>query len=379
MSTSTPIFNENGEIIMVVTNTRDKDLVEKFMAALEVERLKTAKYKTALKYLSESKTDSKNPVAIDPRMNEILGTCRIIDRSDSTVLIQGESGTGKEVITRFIHNNSLRNKEILIPVNCSAIPQELLESEFFGYERGAFTGASLNGKPGFFEMADNGTLFLDEIAELPLSMQSKLLRVLETGEIQRLGGTKIYQSNVRIIAATNRNLKSLVDEKIFRGDLFYRLNVIPVYLPPLRERPADIPALANKFLEEFNRKYGLKKYLSQQSMDSLLSYSWPGNIRELRNVIERMVITTEIEELNFRASNDYPECPRREERPAGGSDIDFASGPLKEVLRNIETRYIQKVLEGCNGNVTHAADKLGIHRTMLHRKLKEINAPLRED
>ncbi len=229
----------------------------------------------------------------------------MIARTDSTVLITGESGTEKEVIARFIHRNSFRFREPFIPVNCAAIPEELMESEFFGYDKGAFSGANSRGKLGFFEMADNGTLFLDEIGELSLNLQSKLLRVLETGEFQRFGGVAIKKSDVRLVAATNKDLASMVTRGVFREDLYYRLNVIPVSIPPLRERPEDILKLSDKFLKEFNAKFGTDKAFSKNLLVNFMNYSWPGNARELRNLIERLVIISSGKELNYDFKGDY--------------------------------------------------------------------------
>jgi len=194
MATSKPLLDENGEIVMVITNARDKDLVENYIAALEKERTTVHRYKTAVEYLSEVDSGNKELVAESPQMKQIIKTSNFIAKADSTVMLIGETGTGKEVMARYIHRNSLRSKEPFIPVNCAAIPHELLESEFFGYVRGAFSGANPQGKPGLFEIADKGTLFLDEIAELPLAMQSKLLRILESGEVQRLGDTNVYRA-----------------------------------------------------------------------------------------------------------------------------------------------------------------------------------------
>lgn len=371
MSTSMPLLDESGEVVMVITNTRDKDLVEKYMTALEEERAKADRYKTAMAYLSDLDLDNKTPVTQSPAMRKVMATINVIAKVDSTVMLLGESGTGKEVAARYIHRQSTRAKEPFIPVNCAAIPHELLESEFFGYTRGAFTGANPQGKPGLFEIADKGTLFLDEIAELPLSIQSKLLRILETGEVQRLGATAIHRTNVRIIAATNRDLKQMVRTGPFRDDLYYRLNVIPINLPPLRERPEDIVELATKFLEEYNKKYGLKKAFSANTIQAFLGYSWPGNIRELRNVIERLAITSAGDELEFEADGSPGAKATCDEEVYAFASLD---GTLKEVLKAVEKQYINKVMTACNGRVADAAQRLGIHRTLLYKKITPKSA-----
>lgn len=369
MVTSKPIMNEINDIVMVITNARNKELVDNYIEALKKERTNAQLYKTAVKYLSEMDLENKEIVAESKQMRQIIRTSNIIAKTDSTVMLIGETGTGKEVMARHIHRNSLRSKEPFIPVNCAAIPHELLESEFFGYVRGAFSGANPQGKPGLFEIADKGTLFLDEIGELPLSMQSKLLRVIESSETKRLGDTTIYQANVRFIAATNRDLKAMISQKLFRSDLYYRLNVIPISLPLLKERPEDILALAQKFLEELNKKYALKKTFSTQAIQAFLNYSWPGNVRELRNVIERLVITTASDVLNpeddslvnkmrLKTELNYPESKRM-----------VYQGTLKSVIKSVEEEYVNQVLAECGGRIGEAARRLGIHRTMLYRKM----------
>ncbi|AFQ43692.1 sigma-54 interaction domain-containing protein [Desulfosporosinus meridiei] len=371
MATSKPLLDEKGEIVMVITNARDKDLVEEYIAALEKERSIVHRYKTAVEYLSEVDSGNKEIVAESPQMKQIIKTSNVIAKTDSTVMLIGETGTGKEVMARHIHRNSYRSKEPFIPVNCAAIPHDLLESEFFGYVRGAFSGANPQGKPGLFEIADKGTLFLDELAELPLSMQSKLLRVLESSEIKRLGDTNIHNINVRFIAATNRDLKTMINQKQFRSDLYYRLNVIPINLPALKDRPEDILAFAHKFLEELNKKYSLKKQFSTQATQLLFNYNWPGNVRELRNVIERLVITSSSDILNFDEDSLVNRKPSlKNEQRCQQISRDY-QGTLKNVIKSVEEEYINQVLAECGGRIREAAQRLGIHRTMLYRKLKD--------
>ncbi|TGE38489.1 AAA family ATPase [Desulfosporosinus fructosivorans] len=368
MATSKPLMDEGGDIIMIITNARDKDLVDQYIAALDKERTSVHRYKTAVEYLSEVDLENKEIVAESQQMRKIMRISNVIARTDSTVMLIGETGTGKEVMARHIHRNSLRSKEPFIPVNCAAIPHELLESEFFGYVRGAFSGANPHGKPGLFEIADKGTLFLDEIAELPLAMQSKLLRVLESSEVQRLGDTKTYHADVRFIAATNRDLKAMISQKLFRSDLYYRLNVIPISLPSLKDRTEDILAFAHKFLEELNRKYALKKQFSTQATQLLFNYNWPGNVRELRNVIERLVITSAGDILNFEDDSLVNSKTRLESAESLPSINTRYKGTLKDVIKAVEGEYINQVLTECGGRVGEAAKRLGIHRTMLYRK-----------
>ncbi len=367
MSTSMPIMDENHRVAMIVTTTINQDIVDTYAAAIEKEKIKSEQYKSAATYLENLGISGEELISMSPVMQSIRSEASLIARTDSTVFISGESGTGKEVIARFIHKNSNRRNEPFIPVNCAAIPGELMESEFFGYEKGAFSGASPSGKLGFFEMASKGTLFLDEVGELPLHMQSKLLRVLESGEFKRVGGTRFIKTDVRLIAATNRNMEYQVRQKLFREDLFYRLNVLPIILPPLRERPEDIIALAERFLIRYNTKFGSNKVFSKDFLQSMINYSWPGNGRELRNLIERLVIVTPGQELEYELlSNGNPvrtDC--RED--SGNTENQML--PLKDAVRDFEARYINRMLSQCEGRVSRAAEQLGIHRTQIYRKL----------
>ncbi len=370
LSTSTPIIDKTGELRLVVTNSRDENLVGKFRVALEQEKKQTDRYKNVIEYLNSTKVEKEAPVAESPQMRQVIAMSNVIAATDSTVMILGESGTGKEVIARYIHRKSLRSQEPFIPVNCAAIPSELLESEFFGYVRGAFSGASSQGKPGLFEIADKGTLFLDELAELPLAMQSKLLRVIESGEVKRVGGTTFQKMNVRLIAATNRDLASMVAQKLFRSDLYYRLNVIPINLPRLSERPEDLVNLASRFLDEFNKKYDFHKRFSEQALEAFLTYSWPGNVRELRNVVERLVITSADDELYFQDGTP----PGTGSPPGENAELPLRlpyQGTLKEVTKQLSQQYIDQVIADCGGRIGEAAKKLGIHRSQLYRRRTE--------
>lgn len=283
--------------------------------------------------------DVTNIVGNSQVMRQIFDMVKRVSSSKSTILVTGESGTGKELIAQAIHQNSPRYEKPFVAVSCGAIPETLLESELFGYMKGAFTGAVSN-KIGLFELADQGTLFLDEIGELPLMIQVKLLRVLQERQFKRVGGTKDISVDVRVIAATNRDLRKMVDDNTFRGDLFYRLNVIPIHLPPLRERKEDIPILAQHFLEKYNREIG--KHFTQitdEAMAKLLAYAWPGNIRELENVIERAVAlesepTIKVDSLpeNIRGSVDYVAAQIPADIPAEGIDLELVVGEIEKDL-----------------------------------------------
>ena len=305
----------------------------------------------------------------------------------STVLITGESGTGKELIATALHRHSQRVDKPLIRVNCAAIPSDLIESEFFCYEQGAFTGA-VSSKPGRFELADGGTLFLDEIAEIPPEVQVKLLRALQESEFERIGGVKTIKVDVRVIAATNRNLLDDIDHGRFREDLYYRLNVVPIELPPLRERRDDIPLLVKAFIEKYNRR--LQKDINTatpQAMDALMHYEWPGNIRELENVIERGILFADTTELT---PSDLSEQIQRRAEHIGSTDTpdapvqlaeDVGHRSMKEIVRSatdrLERGLITKALGETNGNVTRAAHLLQISRKGLQNKMKELR--LRDD
>jgi transcriptional regulator with PAS, ATPase and Fis domain len=297
----------------------------------------------------------------------------------STVLITGESGTGKELVAAALHQHGDRKSQPLIKVNCAAIPKDLMESEFFGYEQGAFTGA-VSSKPGRFELADTGTLLLDEIAEIPNAMQVKLLRALQEGEFERVGGVRTIKVDVRVIAATNRNLAREIEAGSFREDLFYRLNVVPVALPALRDRSEDIPLLVAAFIAKYNKRLNrVVTGVDDAAMTALLHYSWPGNIRELENVIERTLLFAEqpvIREL------DLPEAVRTQpvlavpRVDATKPVFDQGGTSMKEIVKQatdeIEKDLILKALEVTAGNVTRAANLLRISRKGLQNKMKEF-------
>ncbi len=311
---------------------------------------------------------------------ELYAVLERVSDTPTTVLLTGESGTGKELVARALHAHSSRSERPFIKVNCAAIPKELIESELFGYERGAFTGA-VASKPGRFELANGGTLFLDEIGEIPVEMQVKLLRALQESEFERVGGIKTIRVDVRLVAATNRDLKKLLASGNFREDLFYRLNVVPIRLPPLRERVGDIPALVEHFLAKFNER--LKKHVAgveADALEALAAYSWPGNIRELENVIERAVLFCDGQRL--RTDDLSPEIRGPLASPAlplTEADVHaaFASeGGLKEHVKvatsRLERELVGHALLQTGGNVTHAARLLKISRKGLQLKMKEL-------
>jgi len=296
-----------------------------------------------------------------PALETVLEQVECVAPTDSTVLIQGETGTGKELIARAIHNISSRCGRAYLKLNCAAIPFDLLESELFGHEKGAFTGAIVQ-KLGRFELADKGTLFLDEVGDIPLALQPKLLRVLQEQEFERLGGTRTQQVDVRLVAATNRNLGDMVKRNEFRSDLYYRLNVFPIPLPPLRERREDIPALVTHFVELYGRRMGKQiEHIPPETMSALSSYQWPGNIRELQNFIERSVILTS-ENVLCPPLEELERCPEADKPGA----ITLEEAEREHILKTLEkSRW---VVAGPNG----AAARLGIKRSTLYFRMQKL-------
>ncbi len=307
---------------------------------------------------------------------ELIGECGSIKTlrdqiervgpTEGWVLVTGENGTGKEVAARMIHRRSPRKDAPFVEVNCAAIPDELIESEMFGYEKGAFTGAG-ERKVGKFDLADGGTIFLDEIADMSLRTQSKILRILQEQQFERVGGTRPVRVDVRVIAATNKDLSEAINKGSFREDLYYRLNVIPLHVPPLRERKQDVPLLAAHFLDEYAARARLRhKSMDDEVLGALAGYSWPGNVRELKNVIERMVILSEGEKIKVNDLPPHIAAPGPE--PAGESPFD--AGSLKEARAAFEREFITRKLIQNQYNISRTAQSLGMERTTLHRKIK---------
>jgi len=313
------------------------------------------------------KYNHPNIVAISPKMQEVLATVERVAPTNSTVLLGGESGVGKDLIARAIHEKSRRASGPFIKINSTAIPENLLESELFGYEKGAFTGAA-NSKPGKFELADKGTLFLDEIGDVPPAIQVKLLRVLQEREFERLGGTRTVKVDVRLIAATNRDLRAALEDGTFREDLYYRLNVVPIDIPPLREHKDDIPGLANLFLARFAKDSGREEKItgiSPAAMQLLAGHYWPGNVRELQNVIERACALASGEQLE--ASDIQLDSPRN--RSGASSDRFLPDGMT---LDQWEDEMIREALKRAGGNKSQAARLLGLSRNALRYRLSKI-------
>lgn len=364
---------KNGEVIGAVGTVLFRDASEVKELARELMELenKITGYKGEIERLQDSRYSFDNIKTQDPKMEYLKKVARKASQSNSTVLILGESGTGKEMFAQAIHRASYRKSEAFVPINCAAIPRELLESELFGYEGGAFTGAKREGKPGKFELANGGTIFLDEIGDMPLEMQAKILRVLEERQFERVGGYEKIPLDVRVIAATNEDIEEAVKEGRFREDLYYRLNVITIDIPPLRERIDDIPILCEELLDYLAKEFNsAKKTVDENTIKIMKNYHWPGNVRELRNVLERA--------MNFSYGNTI--LPNHlPERILANSrlEIDLEEiQPLHEVVAKAEEEAIVNALKKTRGNKTEAARKLGIHRTALYKKLNKYKLDL---
>lgn len=365
--TGNPIFDQKGGIWRVVTNVRDVTELRKLQ--LELERMARLKshYRRELDNLRR-RVDNKSKVIIrSKKMHEVCEQAMRLAQVDSTVLITGESGVGKDVVAELIHNSSTRSEHPFVKVSCAAIPEHLLESELFGYTPGAFTGALSSGKQGLFEVADNGTLFLDEIGEMPLGLQAKMLRILQDKTFTRVGGSRNIRVNVRIIAATNRNLEEMVRQKAFRSDLYYRLNVVPVNIPSLRERREAIFDFVYHFLGRFNQKHGLSRQIEGDAMDILTSLDWPGNVRELENTVERLVVMSKGDVISRRdvqsalGRNSSVENHEVEGRPG--------ELPLKDMLRSVEKQALSRALKK-HKSTRAAARALGVDQSTIVRKMR---------
>ena len=368
LTTGVPYF-ENGKISKVITTEREMTELVNLRKQLQVNASITKKYESELEYYRSQNTAVDDIIHSSAGMQNVVNDALKAARQDVTILLQGESGTGKEVLASLIVKGSARKNKPYIKINCASIPENLLESELFGYEKGSFTGAGSEGKIGIFELANNGTLFLDEIAEIPIHIQSKLLRAIQESEILRVGGRKNIPINVRIIAATNINLRKAVEDGRFRGDLFYRLNIFPITLPPLRARKEDIQGLVLFFMDLFNKKYRGHKTIDPNAMDAFLNYDWPGNVRELKNVIERMFIIVDSDTINKGHVNSqlFTDPMRYETEFADDSLIEQVDKFEKSLLKNALTQF---------GTVSASARALKISKSAMSKKCKKYNIPI---
>ncbi len=352
-----PILDEQNKLTNVIMSVRDN------MKGIEL-------YNPNYSYKTSKLNHVEPPIAVSEKMQEVIALARKISSVDVTCILTGESGTGKTMLAKYIHSLSRRNQQPFINLNCASIPDNLIESELFGYEKGAFTGASSKGKKGLFEAANGGTLLLDEIAELPLSAQAKLLHVLQEQSYLPIGSSIPVHTDVRILAATNKNLKELVIQGNFREDLYYRLNIIELYIPSLKERPQDIPELCSHFLSRINRKYGFDKYFTKQAMSVLCHAEWKGNIRELQHIIERMVVTTESDEIDVM---DLPKNLLDSQAKADSAPV-IPKLPLDEQLKQYESAIVRGAYEHC-GSSRKLAAYLDISQTRANNLIRKYVHP----
>lgn len=363
--TGVPIFDAGGELKYALafgSNIQQLETVRDQLSKLQAFQ---EKQESEVQYLRMQQLGNVEIVTNSPQMQQAVSTALEVAKTDATVLITGESGTGKELIANQIFQASRRNEMPFIRTNCAAIPESLMESELFGYEPGSFTGASRQGKPGIFELANGGTLLLDEIGEMPLAMQSKLLRALQNHEITRVGGTKPVPVDVRIIASTNKDLAEAIRLGTFREDLYYRLNVVPIALAPLRDRREDIDPLVRHFLNRYNKKYSRQIQVTEEAMQQLISYDWPGNIREVQNVIERLVVINQSQIIDLRTISMTLGIAK--EVPAPVLQTDDQGYDLKSSVEALEKNLIQKALSDFPSG-RKAAAALGIDHSTLIKK-----------
>lgn len=369
MVVGTPIKDENGEIIRVVNASRDITAIDRLQSKLDETKQLMEGYKKELEQLRNKTLVNEKIIYQSIEMEKVIALAHRVKDVDSTVLIYGETGVGKEVIANYIHQSSDRSENPFITINCGAIPENLLESELFGYEKGAFTGA-MNQKRGLFELANEGTLFLDEIGEMPLNLQTKLLRVLQENTFVRVGGTKQVKINIRLITATNSNLYEEVKKGNFREDLYYRLNVIPINIPPLRDRKEDILSLVQYFMHSFNEKYRLTKTISSRAIDLLQQYHWPGNVRELKNIVERLIVLTEKDQID-ETDLDAMLFPIWNERKIKDDVTVNEIIPLKQCVEKAEMQLLKLAKEKYQ-HTTEIAKVLQVNQSTISRKLRKL-------
>ncbi|MGP4081750.1 sigma 54-interacting transcriptional regulator [Pseudalkalibacillus sp. R45] len=367
LAVANPVFNDKGEIHRIIIASRDITETKKLKSELRETKRLSKNYKEELEKLKNKDDFANKIIYCSSKMEQVINRTKKLADFDSTVLILGESGVGKELIAKTIHREGNRREKPFLTLNCGAIPEDLLESELFGYTKGAFTGADTKGKVGYFEQADQGVLFLDEISELPTRLQVKLLRVLQEKEVTPVGSTKSIPVDVQIIAATNRNLDKMVEDGTFREDLFYRINVIPIQIPPLRERPEDVPLLAFHFIQQLNEKYDKNYHLSPEALNLLEVYDWPGNIRELQNLVERLVVTADDDVI----SADFVNQSLRFGDSKKAKPMVTGILPLQEAREHLEEQLIILAMKK-HKTTTKAAKALDISQSAVSRKYQKI-------
>ncbi len=366
--TATPVFNERGDISLVVVNARDMTQLNLMREQLETSQQESDKLKETLKEINLLEVSRKNVIGESEVFQSVLTVAlKLAQMEVSNILLLGESGTGKGFLAKFIHTCSNRNKKSFIQINCAAVPESLLEAELFGYERGAFTGAQESGKVGLIELSHGGTLFLDEIGELPLALQSKLLKYFDDNEVMRIGGVKSRKVDCSIIVATNRNLESQVKKKLFRKDLFYRINTFTITVPPLRERPEDIFDLVNYYLSVYNKQFETVKKISPVALEQLQRYSFPGNVRELKNIIKKGVVLSESDNLDDYLINGISANIQSLQPISLKSNTKI---DLRREIMAYEKEILEQVIED-NMTTREIADRLRIDHSTVVRKLKK--------
>ncbi|UFJ39898.1 sigma 54-interacting transcriptional regulator [Brevibacillus humidisoli] len=383
MATGSPVFDEDGQIVRVISFSHDLTEIESLRSDYEQLLAQMERYETEIEELRERDIRTEEWIASSKSMRRVWELIQRVARSDATVVFLGESGVGKTMLARALHKGSDRRQASFIEVNCSAIPESLFESEMFGYEAGSFTGADKKGKPGLIELADKGTLFLDELGELPLAMQAKLLKVIQEKQVTRVGGVKPRSIDFRLIASTNQDLETMVKQGRFRQDLYYRLHVIPIQIPALRERPEDIPLLMHYYLKKFNEKYGTDKWYHSATIEALMQYDWPGNVRELENLIERLIIIADsqiilpshlpshIVQEGQGTAEKQPVAHVRESHPLAGHHT------LKEALEEVEKEWLLQAARMYRSTY-EIARAIGLSQPTTVRRLKKygINSNL---
>lgn len=365
----TPVFNEKGDVIYTVGNVRDITELMDLKLKYEKTKQQSEEYKDKLESVSSTILHSTGIVGRNKNFLNILNLSKKVAKLDTTVLVLGETGVGKEELAKYVMKNSNRQEESFIAVNCASLPHNLIESELFGYDEGAFTGSKKGGKKGLFLLADNGTIFLDEVGELSLEAQASLLRVMQEKVIRPVNSEKDIKVDVRIIAATNQDLPEMVKKGLFREDLFYRLNIFPIEVPPLRERKDDVKLLTHFFIDRLNKKYDVDKTFSEDAIQVMENYSWPGNIRELRNVVERSFILSEQPEIHSSDITFLYKDQTATDSSSFTSSIGKEAVDLRTEIAKIELRAITKAYQEF-GNVKEAAASLNLETSTFVRKRK---------
>lgn len=366
LSTGVPSYDNTGKIHRVYCNVRDITDLNQLKQKYQKTQALASKYLAELNQLKQN--NNMEIIAQSKKMRKVIDLAYRVAYVDSTVLLLGESGVGKDLIAKIIHKASPRNESgLFLKINCGAIPENLLESELFGYETGAFTGANKEGKAGYFEFVHKGTLFLDEIGDLPKNLQVKLLSVIQDQKVTRVGGIKPKEIDVRILAATNKNLEEMVKKGLFREDLFYRLNVLPITIPPLRERKEDILLIIQHYTDYFNKKYNLNVKFSKTAIEILSKYDWPGNVRELANLVERLII---IDQETVITPEHIPPKYHQACEPIT-LEYNYQTKTLKDAIEEFENRFIAQMIKRC-GSREEAAVQLGISLSSLTRRIRRL-------